>query len=123
MNYLDIKNNEQIKPLKDTLWITNLQHGLAKKGYVFIPDDNMKKTGIKPRYAQIYAVADNLKDIFKVGEWVLIDHGNWTRAMYIKGKDNKDIEVHLVPKASVYRGIKIITDKEPEDKSTFAYKY
>lgn len=49
---------------------------------IIIPSDNGKSSGIKPRWAEVLAVGPKQKDV-KVGEWVLVDHGRWTRGISI----------------------------------------
>ena len=59
----------------------------------------MRTAGIRPRWAQVYAVGPKQTEI-KVGQWILVSHGRWTRGVKIEDSagektirrvDNNDI--------------------------------
>ena len=75
------RNNmsETIRPLHDIIILTNLETGeRTSAGGIIIADDDGKEHGIRARWGQVYAVGPEQKDV-KVGEWVLMQHGRWTR--------------------------------------------
>ena len=75
--------SETIRPLHDTIILTNLETGERKSaGGIIISDDDGKEHGIRARWAQIYAIGPEQNDV-KVGEWVLMQHGRWTRGVNI----------------------------------------
>ena len=75
---------EKLRPLRDNVILTNLETGeRISAGGIVIPDDNAKEHGVRARWAQVYAVGPEQKDV-KVGEWVLMQHGRWTRGADIK---------------------------------------
>lgn len=51
-------------------------------GIIMLNDDG-KTTGIRPRWAKVYAVGPEQKDI-KKDQWILIEHGRWTRGLEIE---------------------------------------
>ena len=51
---------------------------ITTKGGIIIGSDDGKGHGVKPRWGKVYAVGPNQKDV-KVGEWILVEHGRWTR--------------------------------------------
>lgn len=68
-------------------------------GGIVLPNDDMKSSGIRPRWGKVYAIGPKQKDI-QVGQYVLISHGRWTRGIKIddgdgektiRKVDNKDI--------------------------------
>ena len=69
---------ESLRPLRENVIVTNLEKGerLSANG-IIIPDDDGKDTGIRARWAQVYAVGPEQKDV-EVGQWILIQHGRWT---------------------------------------------
>jgi len=74
---------DKLIPLKDTI----LVHGMdfnerISRGGLIIPDDDMKSSGIRPRWAQVYAIGPNI-DYLKVGQYILISHGRWSRGTAI----------------------------------------
>lgn len=44
--------------------------------------DDGKASGIRPRWAQVYAVGPEQFDV-KPGEWICVAHGRWTRGIKI----------------------------------------
>jgi hypothetical protein len=42
--------------------------------------------GIKPRWARVYSIGPDQKDI-KVGQYILIEHGRWTRGIEVVDPD------------------------------------
>jgi co-chaperonin GroES (HSP10) len=57
-------------------------------GGIILPNDDMKSSGIRPRWAKVYAVGPEQKDI-KVGEYILISHGRWTRGIKIEDEEGE----------------------------------
>jgi co-chaperonin GroES (HSP10) len=78
--------SETLRPIKDGVILTNLERGerLSASGIV-IPNDDGKDTGIRTRWAQVYAVGPEQKDV-NVGDWVLMQHGRWTKGADLKLK-------------------------------------
>lgn len=89
-----------IHPLGDNVIVTDMifDERISNGGIVLLNDD-MKSSGIRPRWAKVYAVGPEQKDI-QVGQYILISHGRWTRGIkiddgngekVIRKVDNKDI--------------------------------
>ena len=57
-------------------------------GGIIIPDDNGKERGIRPRWAEVYAVGEDITDL-EVGQWVLISHGRWSRGVDFNDGNDK----------------------------------
>jgi len=51
-------------------------------GVILLGDDG-KTDGIRPRWAQVYAIGPDQTDV-TVGQWVLIEHGRWTRGVEVE---------------------------------------
>lgn len=49
-------------------------------GGIIIKSDNGKTEGIRPRWGKVYAIGPEQHDV-KVGEWILVEHGRWTRGV------------------------------------------
>lgn len=89
-----------IRPLHDHILVIGMQFdGRYTASGVYLPSDNGKSSGIRPRWGKVYAVGPDQKDI-KVGQYVLVAHGRWTRGLHmhngeeiltIHGIDNNDI--------------------------------
>jgi len=83
-NFLyDTKNINKLKPLYDTVIVSDMQFDeRISQGGIVILNDDMKDSGIRPRWAKVYAIGPDQKDI-QVGQYILISHGRWTRGVKI----------------------------------------
>jgi len=60
---------------------------------IVIHSDDGKAHGVKPRWAQVYKVGASCKLDVKPGQWILIEHGRWTRKIKIDdGESIKEIQ-------------------------------
>jgi co-chaperonin GroES (HSP10) len=90
----DIKNIK-IKAIKDWVIVSDMDFGeMVSTGGIVIQSDNAKAHGIKPRWGKVYCVGPEQQDV-KVGDWVLIEHGRWTRAMHINDGE-RELKIHRV---------------------------
>jgi co-chaperonin GroES (HSP10) len=89
-----------IKPLRGRVLVKKLEFGQQKTtGGIILMDDDMKDHGIRPRWAQMYRVGDEI-DFVQEGQWVLMAHGRWSPGVVVDNgeevfdmrlADNKDI--------------------------------
>ena len=87
-------------PIRDNVLITDMNFEEQKtSGGIIIRSDDGKSEGVKPRWGKVWAIGKDQKDV-QVGEWILIEHGRWTRGLEIEDQesektirrvDNKDI--------------------------------
>jgi co-chaperonin GroES (HSP10) len=65
------------------------EHRITNGG-ILLPNDDMKSSGIRPRWGQIYAVGSENKDTDIVeGKWVCVSHGRWTRGIDVEDETGK----------------------------------
>lgn len=57
-------------------------------GGIILPGDDTKLSGIRPRWAKVYAVGPEQKSV-NVGQYVLIAHGRWTRGIKIEDDEGE----------------------------------
>jgi len=76
-----------LRPLNDTVIVSEMafDERISQFGIV-IPNDDMKSSGIRPRWAKVYAIGPEQKDI-QIGQYILISHGRWTRGVKIDDGD------------------------------------
>jgi co-chaperonin GroES (HSP10) len=75
---------EKIIPLGTTVIVSEMAFDeRISHGGIIIPNDDMKSSGIRPRWGQVYAVGPEQKDVH-VGQWICIAHGRWTRGIKIE---------------------------------------
>ena len=98
-------------PIKDNVLITDMVFDEQKtaSGIVILNDDG-KTEGVKPRWGKVWAVG-HLQHTVKVGEWVLVEHGRWTRGHVVEDDNGSEITIRRVdPKA-----IMLTADEKPAD--------
>ena len=76
---------------------------------LILPNDNGKSLGIRPRWGRVYAVGPEQTDV-RVGEWVCVAHGRWTRGLDIEDNDVKRTVRKIDPK-----DILMSADERPND--------
>ncbi len=103
---------EQLKPLNDSVIVGDMvfDERITTGGIVLL-NDNGKSLGIRPRWGRVYAVGPEQQDV-KVGEWVCIAHGRWTRGIDIEDESGKQTLRRVDPK-----DILIQTDELPNDET------
>jgi len=101
----------KILPLGDKVFITGMEFEMQKTaGGIYIPSDDGKSTGIHPRWGCVWAVGPEQEDV-AVGDWILIEHGRWTRGIKVEDSDGSEIEIRMVENDSIM----MISDEKPAD--------
>lgn len=103
---------DQLKPLNDSVIVGDMvfDERITTGGIVLL-NDNGKSLGIRPRWGRVYAVGPEQHDV-RVGEWVCIAHGRWTRGIDIEDESGKQTLRRVDPK-----DILIQTDELPNDET------
>ena len=98
-----------IKPLKNRVLVSDMQFGATKsKGGIILLDDDGTEAGIHPRWAKVYAIGDQQDDV-KIGQWLLVAHGRWSRAFKVK-KDGNELEVRMIDENDIL----LVSEDEPD---------
>lgn len=72
---------DDFHPLHKNVFVTDLDSGLhVTAGGIIRPDDNMSNTGIRSRWARVWAIGPEVEDV-AVGEWIFIEHARWTNSI------------------------------------------
>jgi len=86
----------KVRPILDHVIVQDMEFGeQLSKGGIIITNDDGKLHGIKPRWGKVYAVGPKQEDV-KAGEWVLIEHGRWTRGHNIEQDDGSYVTLRRV---------------------------
>ena len=82
--YKFVNRIKGLRPLSNHVIVTdmNFKGRQLSSGILLLGDDG-KTDGIRPRWARVYAVGPEQTEI-RVGQWVLIEHGRWTRGMEVE---------------------------------------
>ena len=106
-----------ITPLKNRVLVSDMHFGETKsKGGIILVDDDGTAEGIHPRWGKVYAVGRDQHDV-KVGEWVMVSHGRWSRAFKLKKKEvgsAGDISIELEVRMIDENDILLVSDEEPD---------
>jgi len=98
-----------IKPLKKRVLVSDMHFGETKtKGGIILTDDDGSEGGIHPRWGKVYAIGDQQEDV-KVGEWVMVSHGRWSRGFKIK-KKGVELEVRMIDENDIL----LVSEDEPD---------
>ena len=101
--------DHDITPLKKRVLVSDMHFGETKsKGGIILIDDDGSADGIHPRWAKVYAVGKEQDDV-QLGQWLLITHGRWSRALKVK-KDGVELEVRMIDENDIL----LVSDNEPE---------
>jgi co-chaperonin GroES (HSP10) len=101
----------KVRPLSKDILVINMDMGEMKTaGGLIIQSDDGKAHGVKPRWAEVYKVGSQCDIDVKPGQWVLIEHGRWTRKIKIDdGEGEKEFQ-----KVEV-KSIMAVADQRPND--------
>jgi co-chaperonin GroES (HSP10) len=110
---IEIEGN--IKPLRNSVIVTEMDFSGRQlaSGVILLGDDG-KTDGIRPRWARVYAVGPEQQDV-SVGQWVLVEHGRWSRGLRIV-KDGEEIVIRRADPDSII----FVTDTPPDDINTIS---
>jgi co-chaperonin GroES (HSP10) len=102
-----------LTPIKKNVIVSDMYFGEQKtKGGLILRNDDGTTRGIYPRWARVHAKGPDNIDEYQVGDWVLIEHGRWTRSVTIdNGLEKKELRMIDVD------AILMWSDSKPNDVS------
>jgi len=78
----------KIRAIGNDVIVEGMNFGMrTTSGGIVLSSDDGKDSGIKPRWAKVHAVGPEQTDV-SVGEWILIEHGRWTRSWRMSYNEN-----------------------------------
>ena len=103
--YTEIKD---ITALKDHVIVRDMNFaGRKLSSGILLLSDDLKTSGIRPRWAQVYRVGPEQTDVAP-DQWVLIEHGRWTRGAKIS-IEGEEITIRRVDPENII----FVSDEEP----------
>lgn len=107
----------KLVPLKDNVLVRDMNFSgrQLSSGIVLLGDD-AKTSGIRPRWARVYAIGPDQKEI-KPGQWVYIEHGRWSRGIEVEIDEETFTLRRIDPNAIIF-----VSDEEPPTDDTFSDK-
>ena len=96
-----------IRAINNRVLVSHMHFGeqTTKSGLIIKTDDGTTR-GIYPRWGKVYDKGPRNDDDYKVGDWVLVEHGRWTR-----GVELNDITIRMVEAESILA----YSETKPED--------
>jgi co-chaperonin GroES (HSP10) len=106
-----MKVKGKVIPIRDHVLVSDMGFGeqVTSTG-IIIKSDNGKSAGVKPRWGKVWAIGPEQKEV-KVGEWILIEHGRWTRTIELEEEDGSITELRRVET----NAIMMSADERPGD--------
>jgi co-chaperonin GroES (HSP10) len=99
----------QIRPIRAHILVRDMNFGEQKSaGGIVIMSDDGKSEGVKPRWCKVCAVGHEQTDV-KVGDWLLMEHGRWTRGLEVEDTDGTIIAIRRIDET----GILAVSDEKP----------
>ena len=103
---LQYKTSGTVRPIKDHILVEEMEFGFRKTraGVIILADDG-KDRGIRPRWGKVFAIGPD-QDEIKIGQWILVEHGRWTRGVEVDGVMLRRVDT---------KDVMLVTDDEPHD--------
>ena len=107
---MKVKGN--IKPLHARVAVTDMEFGekLSSSGLI-IPSTDGKSSGVHPRWGKVHVKGNDNTDEYNVGDWILVEHGRWTRAINVDQEDGSTLKVWVIDE----NGVIGWSNEKPED--------
>ena len=92
----------KVTAIGNRVLVTDMDFGEQKTaGGLIISSDDGKTRGIYPRCGKVYDKGPKNNDPYEVGDWVLIEHGRWTRAITLDDGTDNDLDVRMIETESI----------------------
>ena len=97
-----IKHQGKPRAVGNRVLVTDMYFGEQKTtSGLIIKDDDGTTRGIYPRWGRVYSKGPENKDEYDIGQWILIEHGRWTRSFLIENDEDGEIEIRMVEAESI----------------------
>lgn len=106
---------EKLTALKDYVIVRDMNFdGRKLSSGIVLMNDDRTTAGIRPRWAQVYATGPDQTDV-KPGEWVLVEHGRWTRGVKVE-ISGEEMTIRRVDPANII----FVSDEAPPADDTIS---
>lgn len=100
-----------LKPIGNRVLVTNMHFGEQRtRSGLIISNDDGQTRGIYPRWGQVHAKGPDNNESYEVGDWVLVEHGRWTRGIKID-EGSGEQEIRMVEAESILA----VSNEKPSD--------
>jgi len=99
------------RAIRNRILVSDMYFGeQVSAGGIVVTSDDGKTRGIYPRWAKVYSKGPENNDPYNIGDWVLIEHGRWTRS-FVVDDGEQEIELRMAETESVL----MWSDEKPND--------
>ena len=99
-----------LEPLRDAVIVSDMSFDMRQTSAgIVLLNDNGTGLGIRPRWAQVYAVGPEQLDV-QPGNWICVAHGRWTRGIEIDDNGVERTIRRIDP-----NDILLVSDEQPQD--------
>lgn len=100
----------KLRPIRNNVLVSDMSFEEQKTSSgIIIQSDDGKTHGVKPRWAQVWAIGPEQTDV-EVGEWIYVEHGRWTRGIKIEDNGSEIIVRRVDTEAILLKA-----DERPND--------
>jgi len=98
------------KAIGDRVLVCDMNFGeqVTRSGIIITGDDG-KTRGVHPRWGKVYSKGPRNTDPYSEGDWILVEHGRWTRGIKIS-EDGEELVIRMIDIDSVLAW----SDEEPD---------
>lgn len=101
----------KITPIRDNVLVSDMDFDSRKtKTGIFLLNDDGKSEGIRPRWGRVWAVGEEQQEL-KVGDWVLVEHGRWTRGISVETDNGEETIIRRIDNDCVLA----VADERPSE--------
>ena len=104
---------KNIRPIHNRVIVSDMNFGeQTTAGGIIISSDDGKDRGIKPRWGKVVSKGPENNDPYEVGDWILIEHGRWTRGFDVDREGNGEYTTMRTVEAE---SVLMWSDEQPSD--------
>ena len=99
----------KLRPIQAHILVRDMNFGeQVSAGGIVLKSDDGKSEGVRPRWCKVFAIGPEPNDV-KVGEWIFVEHGRWTRGLEVEEDDGTKFTIWRVDP----NGIMMSADEKP----------
>jgi len=101
-----------LRPIRNRVIVSDMHFGeqTTKSGLIITNDDGNVR-GVYPRWGKVYAKGPENEDDYNIGDWVLVEHGRWTRGVTLETDQGEELELRMVEVESILA----MSNEKPQD--------
>ena len=76
---------------------------------IIIKSDDGKAHGVYARWGKVFDKGPKNKDPYKIGDWILVEHGRWTRGIKFRNQDGEEQTLRKIDPECML----LVSDEDP----------